>query len=369
MTSPLHVLVATPLGRGGRGGIDRMMDAVANELARTERRDVKVRFVPTRGPGPIIVAPLYFVAFLIRMLALRVLGRCDLVHVNVAQKGSCYRKAIVCKAASWMGLPYVVHLHGSGFDDFWHASTGRVRSTIRGMFRGAATVLVLGSYWRNFVIEMQLVDPERVRIFPNATSSVRVATRRGSPARLLFTGRLGFRKGTPTLIAALARMKARSDWRAVLAGDGDIEGAKAAIAQAGLADRVDVPGWVGPKDVDRLLAASDILVLPSTAENLPMSVIEGMAAGLAIVTTAVGATPDIIADGESGILVAPGDVDAVARALGTLLDNAEMRHRLGANAREYHRRHLSIDNYVYRLAMLWRDAAATRMASPHQIAT
>ncbi len=370
VTSPLHVLVATPLGRGGRGGIERVMDAVANELARAERSDFEMHVAPARGPGPIIVAPLFLTSFLIRMFALRLLGRCDLVHVNVAQKGSCYRKAIICKVASWIGLPYVLHLHGSSFDDFWHGSRGRVRSAVRGMFRGAARVLVLGTYWRNLVVEEKLADGERVSILPNATSPLAPAvSRRGSPVRILFLGRLGVRKGTPTLIEALARLRHRDDWHALLAGDGEVEATKAAVGRAGLAGRIDVPGWIGPKQTDDVLAASDILVLPSMAENLPMSVIEGMAAGLAIVTTPVGATPDIIAHGESGILVAPGDVEALERALGTLLDDAALRQRLGTKAREFHRQHLSIDRYVDNLATLWRDAAATRAGRPHQIAT
>ncbi len=79
-------------------------------------------------------------------------------------------------------------------------------------------------------------------------------------------------------------------------------GTKLELRRLGIEDRVVLPGWVGPSEVAELIAASDVLVLPSFDENLPMSVIEGMAAGLAIIATPVGAVKDIIIDGRTGIL-------------------------------------------------------------------
>ena len=79
----------------------------------------------------------------------------------------------------------------------------------------------------------------------------------------------------------------------------------------GLVSRVAVPGWVGSDGVERLIANSSILVLPSFVENLPMSVIEGMAAGLAVVATPVGAVEEIIEHEKTGLLIPPGDVRRV----------------------------------------------------------
>jgi glycosyltransferase involved in cell wall biosynthesis len=134
------------------------------------------------------------------------------------------------------------------------------------------------------------------------------------------------------------------------------------VAAAGIADRVEVPGWVGPDAIERQLAESDVLVLPSFVENLPMSVIEGMAAGLAVVTTPVGATRDIIEHGVTGLFVPPGDSDALAQALWALIDDRALRQRLGQAARAFHREHLDSGVYLQRLLALWRAAAGDRAA-------
>ena len=88
--------------------------------------------------------------------------------------------------------------------------------------------------------------------------------------------------------------KNNKKWNSTIVGDGDIEEIKALIKKLNISDRVKVTGWLSREDSQGLLIKSDILVLPSYAENLPLSVIEGMAFGLSIITTPVGATPEII---------------------------------------------------------------------------
>jgi glycosyltransferase involved in cell wall biosynthesis len=88
-----------------------------------------------------------------------------------------------------------------------------------------------------------------------------------------------------------------------------------------------------------------------------MSVIEGMSAGLAIVTTPVGATTDIISDGVTGLLVQPGDVSALAGALGRLVEDPELRHTLGRAAFGVFEKELEITAYVDRLASVWIGTA------------
>src|SRR5690606_31708938 len=128
----------------------------------------------------------------------------------------------------------------------------------------------------------------------------------------------------------------------------------------GLTERVAAPGWLGPEDTARLLAEGDILTLPSHAENLPMSIIEAMASGLGVIATPVGAVEDIVRDGETGLLVAPGDDAALADALTRLVSDGELRTRLGDAARRFQREHLSIGPFADRICSVWRDAAIDR---------
>ncbi|MBW6525099.1 glycosyltransferase family 4 protein [Sphingomonas sp. RHCKR47] len=349
----IRVLVATPLGRGGNGGIDRLMDLVRDELACCPPEGMEVRFEQTRGSGSIVLSP--FV--LTRFLAVMALWRPHVVHINVASHGSTSRKLCIAAAAHALGITTVIHLHGALFRDFWGQASPRLSRAIAWMFARAGRVVVLGRVWRDFVLGR--VPGAKIVVFPNATRRPVLPPRlTDDETRLLFLGRLGERKGSRDLVDALARLDSTLGWRMIMAGDGEVAETRARVAAAGLSNKVEVPGWVGAEYVAKLIAEADVLILPSYNENLPMSVIEGMAAGLAVIATPVGAVEDIVADGETGLLVAPGDVPALAEAIRRLLHDPDLRAQLGSAAAALHREQLDITPYVRRLVVLWRDAAA-----------
>lgn len=354
---PLKAVVATPLGRGGKGGIDRIMDNLAVAVAR-DGGNVSVDVLPTRGHGSAARMVPLMARFLTRLVAGRLAGSIDVVHINVAQRGSIRRKAMVARACDALGIPYVLHVHGSQFHISWQQGGPLMQRAMRRLIGQAARVIVLGSFWRDFLVETG-ADPARVVIVPNATIHPPQANGHdgASPAKILFLGHMGPRKGVPDLVEALGAIQAAS-WQATLAGNGDVDTTRARIAQLGLTDRADVLDWVGPDEVKQLLAGHDILVLPSYHENLPMSVIEGMAHGMAVVTTPVGAVNDIIVDEESGLLVPPGDVAALADALRRCAEDPALRQALGTQARAFHARHLNLADYADRIIAVWRAATA-----------
>jgi glycosyltransferase involved in cell wall biosynthesis len=356
---PVTILIATPFGRGGEGGIDRLMDAISNALDADPPQNLRIIIASTRGHAPLFISPLYLVVFILRMWRLKLIGRCNLVHINLAISGSTIRKLALMRVARALRIPYVVHLHGSAYAEYFAKVSPLLQRQIVHGFDNAARVIVLGAVWREFVIQTLGVSPGRVTILQNAVPAPQLGRKpdRDGKVRILFLGQLGARKGTHILVEALKLLEYRPGWRAVLAGDGEIEKTRSALKRAGLETRVEVPGWLGPAETAERLANSDILVLPSFAENLPMSVIEGMAAGLGVVATPVGATAEIIVDGETGLLVPPGDTRALAAALAGLIKDGALRDRLGEAAQRYHRRNLEIGVYARRLCSLWREAA------------
>jgi glycosyltransferase involved in cell wall biosynthesis len=118
-----------------------------------------------------------------------------------------------------------------------------------------------------------------------------------------------------------------------MAGDGEIAQTRAAIRTLRIDANVQVLGWVGPGEREQLLARAAVCVLPSYAEGLPMCVLEAMAAGVPVVASAVGGVPDVVTDGVEGLLVAPGDVAALAAALDRLLRADGLRRRMGTAGR------------------------------------
>jgi len=192
-----------------------------------------------------------------------------------------------------------------------------------------------------------LGSPRRpVRVVPNGADTEncrpwpRAEMRRefGLPEQgqiLSYVGKLVPRKGVDTLIEALAILARRPAGAPLLAAAGAGEqrpALEARAAELGLADRVRFVGKVDHDRVGRWMAAGDLFVLPSLSEGLPTVVCEAMNCGVPVVATAVDGTPEIVRDGETGILVPPGDAPALAAALARILDDPALAERMGAEA-------------------------------------
>jgi glycosyltransferase involved in cell wall biosynthesis len=145
--------------------------------------------------------------------------------------------------------------------------------------------------------------------------------------------RLSREKGIDLLVDAFARLVPGDPaTRLVIVGEGPERGALEALARScGVSDRVTFQGF-HPR-VAELLPGFDVFVLPSRTEGLPLALLEAMAAGRACVATKVGGVPEVVADGVTGVLVAPGDPAALAAAVQALLADPVLRRRLGTAAR------------------------------------
>jgi glycosyltransferase involved in cell wall biosynthesis len=158
-------------------------------------------------------------------------------------------------------------------------------------------------------------------------------------------------KGLNFLLQALARLA--GVWLVVVGDGPERDRLVALTVELGLAGRVC---WAGQRrDVSRLLSAFDLFVQPSLHEGLPNAVLEAMAAGLPVVATAVGGTPEAVVDGVTGLLVPPADVEALAQALAGLLADPERRQRLGRAGRQRVAEHFSLAQMVAKTERLYRD--------------
>lgn len=212
--------------------------------------------------------------------------------------------------------------------------------------------------------------PPRHRVFtvPNGVDTQRyghvvdrgaVRRRVGIPGEarvLIVVAKLMEQKGHVYLLRALpAILERHPDLHVLLVGDGPLRSAiSTSIAQLRGADRVHRVG--NRHDVGDLLAASDVFVLPSLWEGLPMALLEAMATGLPVVATSVSGSGQVVVDGESGMLVTPGDEIALSGAITRLLDNPDRAQHMGRAARERVERFYSARAQASRLAEIYRGA-------------
>ncbi|MGY1708784.1 glycosyltransferase [Geodermatophilus sp. SYSU D00758] len=151
--------------------------------------------------------------------------------------------------------------------------------------------------------------------------------------RIGYVGRLAPQKRADLLVAAFGRMRCPA--ALVVVGDGpDADLVRRAVRESPASDRVTLAGFLPHDQVPGVLAALDVLALPSAYEEMGSVLTEAMAAGLPVVASAVGGIPEVVRDGETGLLVPPGDVDALAAALDRLAGDPRLRARLAAGARE-----------------------------------
>lgn len=164
-----------------------------------------------------------------------------------------------------------------------------------------------------------------------------------------WTGRLHIVKDLPTLLGAIGWLPG---WRLVVVGGGKEEGRlRQLAADAGLAERVVFTGEVD--DVAPVLEGFDVFCLPSLWEGLPGSLMEAMAAGLPVVATRVGGVPELVTDGYDGLLVAPGDPEALAAAIATAAERPE----LGLRARQTVETRFSEEAMLDAYERLWGEVS------------
>jgi glycosyltransferase involved in cell wall biosynthesis len=173
----------------------------------------------------------------------------------------------------------------------------------------------------------------------------------------IIVARIDGRKGHHILLHALEELRQSTPHvRLLVAGDGkDRDNVERLADEKGL--RPDVVRFLGNRsDVDALLDASDFFVLPSDREGLPLSVLEAMAHGLAIIASGVGGIPEVVGHMKEGLLVPPADTHAVAEAIRQLASNEQLRRRLGTAAKERARIQFSLAATVQNYQRIYESA-------------
>ncbi|HEY2628654.1 MAG TPA: glycosyltransferase family 4 protein [Usitatibacter sp.] len=338
--------------RDVRGGISAMVNVYCDQ-GLFERWEAL--YLPTHRDGSKPLKAWQAARSLAIFLAWLVAGKIALLHVHIASDASFWRKSFFIVPARLLGVPYLLHMHGGNFIDFYRGRSWPVKRFVRWIYGGARCVIALSEEWRVALSAMQPASRIEVIANPVSIPPGRTAPDDTAP-RVLFLGVVCERKGVHDLLRAWPQVLDRvPDARLVLAGSGDVDAALALARELGIAASVETTGWILGEEKMRHMRQASVFTLPSHFEALPMSVLEAMAAGLPVVATRVGGVPAAIDDGSTGILVEPRDVAGLGRALAALLADASARRCMGEAARAAARQRFSADALVPRLEALWLE--------------
>jgi len=265
----------------------------------------------------------------------------DAVMLFAAVGASLAEKGIMAWYARLRGVAALMFPRGGAVMDACRRS--RVsRAWVRLAFSGARKVVCQGPAWREFACDLLGFKVDNAPIIPNWTATEELLKlgrerrkRAHGTVRLLFVGWLNRDKGVRELLGAFQAVAQQRSCSLTVVGEGDMSREAREFVKSNRLDHiVTFRGWLDATALRCEYAAADVFVLPSWAEGLSNAMIEALAAGLAVVVTAVGSIPDVIANGRDGLVVPPRDSQALFAALFRVIDDVELRERLANSGHE-----------------------------------
>lgn len=344
----------TPVG----GGMFKVADyLIQSQAERLPAGAAQLRPLDTRGAGSPVFSLWVLLCAIARIVKGRLGGGLAGVHVNMAERMSLFRKGTVIVVCAALGLPTVLHLHAQ-MQCFYGRLPAVFRGLARWVFSLSQAVIVIGPAARRFVVEVLHVPAEKVHMIINGVpepQSFWGRSPQGSRQRILFLGNLSDRKGVLDLLRALAQpVLDTAGLDVTIAGGGDVAGYQAKARALGVDSVVRFEGWCDQQKVSRLLANCDMLVLPSHDEVLPLSILEALAHGVAVVATAVGEIPSLLTDGVDAVFVEVGNPASIAAGMQKILQEPGLRQSLAGNGRALYLRHFCMASFFSNVASVHR---------------
>jgi glycosyltransferase involved in cell wall biosynthesis len=355
----------TTLAAGSLARGESSMSFVADELG------VEVEAIPQLHRE---ISPLYDPLTIARIVRLIQTVRPHILHTHTAKAGAVGR--IAAMLAGEARPPIVVHtFHGHVLRGYFDpATTAFFRRLERALARRTTRLVAVSPEVRDDLVALGVARAEKfsvIRLGIDLDRRITSVGDDGASLRKLFgvapdefvvgwVGRMTAIKRVDDVLLAFQRLRERGiEARLCLVGDGpDREQVEQVAHDLGIARHTLFVGY--QRDVAPYYSFFDAFVLPSANEGTPVVAIESLAAGRPVVATRVGGTPDVVEDGDDGMLVRVGDVDAIASALERLAHNPELRHRLGEEGRKRVVPRYRVERLVDDVDALYRELLSAR---------
>lgn len=336
-----------------RGGIGGVIETYSNYFS-------TFNFVSSYKPqkNKILIIPYFLLSCLRLIWMLSTRTAIKIVHIHGAAKGSLMRKYILFYLSKYLfGKKVIYHSHGSELAVFYNVSRPIIRNRIKFLFEHVDEIICLSKQWADF---FQLnFKIKKLVILENIVEEQQLSLKERShswPIMFLFLGAIGKRKGIFDLLDGIAAHKDELLGKCILTigGNGEEQKLKEFIEKNGLSQIVDFKGWVTGMQKAALLAACDVYILPSYNEGLPLSILEAMSYGKAIISTNVGGIPEVVKDNVNGYVINPGDKQAIVNSLLKFISQPELLKEMGNASIEIVHPYYS-KNVIEKLNLIYKD--------------
>jgi len=313
-----------------RGGISTVIKGYLDSNLSMQHN---IYLVASHVDGPKWIKFIKAIAGLIETIFYLIHKEIDIVHVHGGDTLSFKRKCCYIKIVQLFSCKIIYHHHGAAFMHEYESSSKKWKKWVRKIFEELDLLIVLSNSWGDNI--QQIAPKANITVMPNSIKLPRLQEKQiNSPLQLTFLGLIGDRKGVFGLLKVLKKLIDNGyQVRLNIGGNGEITRLFKEVKKLSIADFVKYCGWIEDKEKDLLLRKTDIFVLPSYAEGMPMSILEAMSYAIPIVTTNVGGIPELVIDGETGYLIDPGDLDALYEKISFLIQNKDARRDFGNKGR------------------------------------
>jgi glycosyltransferase involved in cell wall biosynthesis len=283
----------------------------------------------------------------------------QIIHIHTSQGFGWLKDTFYILVGKIYGSKVVLHIHASTFNSLYGGKSHLIQRYTRWVMGLSDAIISVSDEWKQRL--GGIVPGEKVISFRNCINLDSFSPHPGNHpverVQALFIGSVGSRKGAFDLLEALGRLNSRGCvLPTCIAGyeerEGDLIKAGSRLKELHLSDSCELPGTVIGEKKAGLFAKANLFVLPSYNEGLPMAILEGMSAGMAVVSTPVGGIPEVVREGYNGFLVQPGDVERLAEKLEVLARDPFLCQLMGQRSREIVEE-LDVKPYVERLMALY----------------
>lgn len=322
------------------GGMVTVMKQIADSKIANK---YKIIHIPTYIYGK---KYLFLFSAICKIVFAKLKYRVDLAHVHMASYGSFYRKSLLINLCKILKIKIVVHVHGACFNKFYEGLGNKKKKYISKILNKSEKLIVLSESWKQFF--ENIVPKEKIQILYNSVplpeKKEQIMVNK-TVFTALFLGRIGERKGVYDILEIAKKLEKVN---IIIAGDGEKKKVKDIVEKNSLKN-VTILDWLNEQEKEKYLKNADMYLLPSYDEGLPMSVLEAMSYSLPVITTNVGGIPELIQNGENGILITPGDKKALEKSIIKLCEDCEYRRSLGQNAYNTINERFNIEKYLEKL--------------------
>lgn len=310
---------------------------------------VEMKFIPTYVDINAIKKITFFISAYEKIKKYIRKNKPDIVHIHMSYRGSFTRAKMIQQLCMKNKIPTVVHLHGSEFKKWFDECNEKKQKEIRQFMKQTGAFVVLGEKWNSTIKKIEKSTKTVV-----LSNSVRIPVEKvkwNDEFKILFLGVLIKRKGVSDLLKAIKILEDEdksSNLKFIIAGGGEEETTlKNEVEQLKVNKLVEFVGWINGDKKKELLKNSQMLVLPSYNEGLPIAILEAISYGMPVVSTNVGDIASAVENDKNGYLIEPGDVESLANSLKKIFENKEKYMEMSNESRMIAECRFSDEKYFY----------------------